>query len=65
MNWVDVLVIVLVGLLSIALASYFIYKKHKGEPIESCACKGVGKQLVDAYHAEKKKEMASSGEDKK
>ena len=57
MNWVDILVVVLLGLVIVLLLAYFLVRKAKGKPLTGCDCaSGKGKAIVKAYHDEKAKE---------
>ena len=42
-NITDIVAITVVILIWIALISFFVFKKAKGEKIEDCDCKGKGK----------------------
>lgn len=63
MNWVDGLVVALLGLLIAGLATYFLIRKIKGKSLTGCDCaSGKGKALVKAYHDEKAQEEEGKGE---
>ena len=55
-NITDIVAVTVVILICIALITFFVIKKAKGEKIEDCDCKGKGKEMKAYYRAIKKKE---------
>ena len=64
-NITDIVAITVVILICIALISFFVFKKAKGEKIEDCDCKGTGKEMKAYYMAVKKKEEKKKKKEEK
>jgi hypothetical protein len=62
MNWVDILVVVALGLLVLAFVLYVGLKKAKGQRIGGCDCGGgAGRRIVKEFHKEKAKAAEKEG----